>query len=420
MNQTQRNQMHRAIKHHNQAHATEERVPAGSGVTRRTILSAAGALVAGAFIPLVGCSLLPAPPVLAADASSASDEDESSHQEDSASDDADGAGPSGLTSRMFFAFDTIVTVKGAGMSDELFERIGQDCARYDELFSAHSATSDIARINAAGGAPVQVDPDTADLIARSLEVCEEFDGDFDITIGAVSLLWDFVEGKRPSDQEIAQAVQHVDWHGVHVSGTTVTLDDPEAKLDLGGVAKGWIAERLRQTLSEAGVTSADVDLGTSSIYLLGTKPDGSDWRIGLRDPANPDGPGLGVIECHDRAAVTSGLYDQHFVQDGVDYHHILDPRTGYPAQTDMAALTAVLPDSILGDGMTTALFVRGTSGALDWVAAHPEYDVEAAFIASDDSITFTDCFRQRYSFQPADGERTASSAQQDASSGQDR
>lgn len=370
----------------------------GAGRTRRSFLAAAGALAACALAPLPGRM------ARAAGSSSASDADMSSTE-------SDVAGSTALDGRMYFAFDTIVTVKGAGISDELFDRIARDCARYDELFSAHSDTSDIGRINAAGAQPVEVDPDTADLIRRALEVCEEFDGDFDVTIGAVSLLWDFVEGVRPTDQEISEAVRHVDWHGVHVSGTTVTLDDPQAKLDLGGVAKGWIADRLRKTLADAGVASADVDLGTSSIYLLGAKPDGSDWRLGLRDPANPDGPGLGVVECHDRAVATSGLYDQHFVQDGVDYHHILDPRTGYPAQTDMAALTAVLGDSVLGDGMTTALFVRGTQGALDWVAAHPEHDVEAVFIATDDSLAFTDGFRQRYSFQPADGAGSSSASE---------
>ncbi len=380
------------------------------GISRRRMLGGVGALaLAGAVgMTLGGCSgaartsggATSSPADAAGSSAGDGEAPSSSHADSSSSADQ-------LVSRVFFAFDTLVTIKGAGITDEMFDSIASELQRFDALFSAHKDDSDIGRINAAGGAPVQVDPDTADLISRSLEVCDLFDGDFDITIGSVSLLWDFVEGVKPSDEAIAQGVAHVDYHGVRVDGTTVTLDDPDAKLDLGGIAKGWIAGRLDEMLGSWGVEHADIDLGSSSIYLRGAKPDGSDWRLGLRDPANPEGSSLGVIEASDAAVVTSGLYDQHFVLDGVDYYHILDPRTGYPAQTDMAALTAVLGDSLLGDGLTTAFFIRGVQGSLDWISQHPERGVEAVFIGDDDRLTFTDGFVDDYGFESA---RPASSS----------
>ena len=310
----------------------------------------------------------------------------------------EGAAEPSMNTGMFFAFDTVVTVKGYGVTDDMLAEVQAMCMRYDELFNAHNDKSDIGRINLAGGEPVEVDPDTADLIARSLELCELFDGDLDITVGTVSLLWDFAEGVKPADEAISEGITHVDYTKVVVDGTTVTMLDPAAKLDLGGVGKGWVADRVLAYLREQGVESGLLDLGTSSIYCLGSKPGDKPWRIALRDPLNPDGDGLGVIEAADAAIVSSGLYDQHFEVDGVDYHHILDPRTGMPARTDLLGITAVLDSSMRGDAMTTAFFVKGTQGSLDWIAAHPELDVEAVFVGEGDEMTFTEGFVDSYNY----------------------
>ncbi len=392
---------------------------AGAGLTRRAALAGAAVLAGGAVLSLAGCgtagsagsaaagSAGPAGSA-AADAGSASLSAAASAGAGTAASTSSASPTSAsasdeLASRVFFAFDTIVTVKGVGITGEMFDQLAAACQRYDGLLSAQTEGSDVARINEAGGKPVEVDPDTADCIARSLEVCELFDGSFDITIGSVSLLWDFQNGVKPADDAIAEAVGHVDYHGVTVDGTTVTLADPKAKIDLGGSAKGWIADRLTRMLADWGIDSAIVDLGSSSIYALGTKPGGALWRLGLRDPVSPDGSPLGVIEVADRAVVTSGLYDQHFEQDGVDYCHILDPRTGYPVETDILALTAVLGDSMLGDGLTTAFFVLGAEGARKWVADHPDRDVEAVFIDDNDQPHPTEGFEGRYAFAYSGG-----------------
>lgn len=395
------------------------------GLTRRELCAGALALGgAGALAALAGCGA-PAGTDAASSSAAASSASGSTRGASSASSSASaGAGASAagdagagatLSSRVLFVFDTMVSLRGYDMPDGLLDEIEQECDRYDALFSAQTDDSDVARINAAGGSPVEVDPDTAALIARSLEVCDLFDGAFDITIGAVSLLWDFQAGVKPADDAIQAALPHIDYHKVHVDGTTVTLEDPDARLDLGGIAKGWIADRIRQRMVDAGVTSGMIDLGSSSIYVLGDKPDGSPWRIGLRDPSNPTGGTLGVVEAGDRAVATSGLYDQHFEQDGVDYYHILDPRTGYPVKTDMTALTAILDDSTVGDGMSTAFFVKGTQGSLDWIAAHEDEHVQAVFIAPDDSLTFTSGFQDTYDFEDQRTSALASSATDSAS-----
>ena len=379
--------------------------------TRRHLLGRRAFLAACAALPLVALGGCGSSDTVPAAGGSEPESAPSSNVADSVAKDpgasSSAADASGPASTAFFAFDTLVQVSAYGASDELLADIQSDCARYEQLFSVQLDGSDISRINAAGGAPVEVDPDTADLIARSLELCERTDGAFDITIGAASLLWDFEDAVKPSDDALEEAARHIDYRRVSVEGTTVTLEDPDARLDLGGVAKGWIAQAITDKLAAAGVTSGLINLGTSSVYALGTKPDGTPWQIGLRDPRNSmaalmgDASGLiGKVGVADRALVTSGLYDRHFEQDGVDYHHILDPKTGYPVQTDLAGLSVVLPSSLAGDALSTALFVMGVDGARSLLADNADLQAEALFVDADDAVTFTDGFEQAYGYVP--------------------
>lgn len=291
-----------------------------------------------------------------------------------------------------FAFNTLVSIQAYGVDRQVVNDCLAECARYDGLFSARSEGTDVARINGAAGKPVEVDPDTASLIEQALGYCELSDGSFDITIGAVSLLWDFSEGVRPSDEAVARAVRHVDYTGVLVDGTTVTLRDPEAKLDLGGIAKGWIADRLCERLVGEGATAALINLGTSSTYALGSKPDGSAWRIGLRDPLGTAvGSIAAVAEVTDAAFTSSGLYDQQFELDGTTYWHILDPATGYPAQTDMLGVAVITPEAAQGDAFSTMLFIKGIEDGTRWLEGeHP--NLAARFIGEDGTAVLVNGF----------------------------
>lgn len=285
----------------------------------------------------------------------------------------------GLERRTLFAFDTVVDL-GIYGSAALLDEAAAACARYDALFSMQREESDVWRINHAGGAWCEVDPDTADLVAKSLAFCERSGGLFDVTIGAVSQLWDFKAGVKPDDAAIQAALAHVDWRGVEVRESAVRLADPQAALDLGGIAKGWVADALADSFRAAGVEGAIINLG-GNVYALGQKPSGAPWTVGVRDPNVSAGRSVAQMEVRDRSVVTSGLYERHFELDGVDYHHILDPRTGYPAATDLLSATVVSERSLDGDGLSTTLFIEGSQVGFDTVEGLS--GVDALFMDAD-------------------------------------
>lgn len=290
-----------------------------------------------------------------------------------------------------FAFDTYCTFTVYG-DDAAPAKLARACARYDALFDLYDPSSDIARINAAGGAACAVDPAVADVITQALTWCERTEGRFDITIGAVSTLWDFVEGVRPTDEAIAQALAHVDWRRVHVDTSdperpTVTLEDPAAKLDLGGIAKGYIADKLCELLrDETEATAAVISLGGNLAYF-GTKPDGSLWDAGIRDPNDPGGSTVvATVHTQGGSLVTSGLYERTFTQDDVTYWHILDPRTGMPVATDTEGVTVLAPSSTAADALSTTLFIEGSAAG---AATIDSYDGMAAYFVLNGGATVT-------------------------------
>ena len=262
-----------------------------------------------------------------------------------------------------FCFDTVCQLRGV-MDQEVLDGAVALCERFEQLFSRTIATSDVARINDAGAEPVMVEPETADLISQALGYCEASGGLFDITIGAVSSLWDFRNGIVPSEEDIAAALPHVGWRTVHVDGTAVRLDDPAASLDLGGIAKGWIADALISYLAGEGVESACVNLG-GNVVVLGSKPDGSPWRVGVQDPFAERGASIiARTDIADGSLVTSGLYERAFEQGGRRYWHILDPRTGYPVETGIVSASVLSERSIDGDGFTKQLFFNDPKAGL--------------------------------------------------------
>ena len=279
-----------------------------------------------------------------------------------------------------FNFDTVCTIAGV-MSQEVLDEACALCERFEKLLSRTIATSDVGRINAAAGEAVEVDPLTAELIVSALGYCEESEGLFDITIGAVSELWDFTEGVVPSEEAIAQALPHVGWRNVQVKGSTVRLLDPDARIDLGGIAKGYIADALVDLLAERGVTSASVNLG-GNVCVLGNKPDGSPWSVGVRDPDDSSGSSvIAKVPLSGGSVVTSGLYERSFESGGRRYWHILDPHTGYPVETDIISATIVSERSIDGDGYTKPLFMWGPDEALRRLSRKP--GLQALLVTAD-------------------------------------
>ena len=303
-----------------------------------------------------------------------------------------------------FAFDTYCTFTAYG-DDSAPAALARACARFDALFDLYDPSSDIARINAAGGTPTIVDPETANVIEQALAFCERADGMFDITIGAVSTLWDFDEGVRPDDSSVAQALSHVGWRGVHIDradpqAPTVTLDDPQAKLDLGGIAKGYIADRLVEMLQQdTSATAAAISLGGNIAYA-GEKPDGTLWDTGIRDPNDPGGSTIiGTAHTTGGSLVTSGLYERTFELDGTTYWHILDPATGMPVQTDTVSVTVASPSSTQADALSTTLFVAGSSRGIEMVEEYE--DTAAYFVLADGSRVASSRWDELTGFEPA-------------------
>ncbi len=285
-----------------------------------------------------------------------------------------------------FNFDTVCTIGGT-MPQEVLDEACALCETFEQLFSRTIATSDVGRINAAAGEAVEVDSRTADVIRKSLAYSEESDGLFDITIGSVSELWDFTEGVVPGEQAVAQALEHVGWQSVRVEGTTVRLLDPQTRIDLGGIAKGYIADALVDLLRARGVVSASINLG-GNVVVIGAKPDGSPWGVGVRDPDDPGASSIiAKVRVTDGSVVTSGLYERSFERDGRRFWHILDPRTGYPAETDVVSATIYSERSIDGDGCTKPLFMWGADEALHRLERRPQ--LQALIVTKDGTIRTT-------------------------------
>ena len=288
-------------------------------------------------------------------------------------------------SQTFFCFDTVCVVGGL-MDQATIDSMVERCQWFEEHLSRTIATSDVGRINAAGGAPVEVEPETAELIGLALDYSRASRGLFDITIGAVTELWDFSEGVVADPAALERALPHVGWEGVSVEGTTVTLADPDARIDLGGIAKGYVTDDLVGLLVEAGVESAFVNLG-GNVAVLGAKPDGSPWGIGVRDPFDETGKGnIAVVHATGGSVVTSGLYERQFEAGGRRYWHILDPRTGYPVESPVVSATVFSQQSIDGDGLTKPLFMMGEDEALAFLEDH---GVQGMLVHEDGSTVMT-------------------------------
>lgn len=297
----------------------------------------------------------------------------------------------GHTRIAFDAFDTrvgICTYGDAKACASALERAFSDCRCYERLFSRTIAGSDISRVNAAKGAWVDVDARTGKLVEKALAYCAESRGTFDITIGAVSRLWDLKRGIIPQDEALAEAVRHVDWHGVHIeregSRARVRLDDPAAMIDLGGIAKGWIADALDAMLTQTGIPGYVIDLG-GNILVRGDKPDGSPWTVGLPDPAHGREKPSATIKLAGGSVVTSGVYERARMCDGVLYHHVLDPKTGMPIAVEHPAVSVVCEHSIDAEGFSTTLLALGIEKSRELAAEHPEI-LQAYFISWDGNV----------------------------------
>ncbi len=285
----------------------------------------------------------------------------------------------------FFAMDTYMSITAYGSKADAAVKKAEDYVQnMDMLMSTGDAGSEISRLNANGSA--QLSDDTATVLKCALQVCKDTDGCFDPTVYALSEIWGFTtkEYTVPNDAGISSARKCVDASAVRVDDNDVAVIDTEGvKVDMGGIAKGYTSTGVMDIFREYGIKSGIVNLG-GNVQMMGRKPDGSQWKIGIRNP-DADTGYFGVLSAENTAVVTSGGYERYFEQDGRTYHHIIDPRTGYPADSGLLSVTVVSNDGTLADALSTALFVMGGSEAVRYWQ-NSEYDFDIILMKSDKSL----------------------------------
>ena len=286
-----------------------------------------------------------------------------------------------------FYMDTIITLTAYTDDEEILNDALKECGRYDRLLSRTQEDSDVWRINHAEGKPVTVSDDTITILKTALQVSEMSGGAFDVTIAPASTLWDFTSGAAvlPDADQLKAAAEKVDYTKLSIEGNTVTL--PKGMMiDLGGIAKGYAADKVKEYLAGRGVESAILSFG-GNIVAIGLKPGSKPWKVGIRDIDGGPADYMLISRNFGGSTVTSGIYERGFDLDGVRYHHLLDAETGWPVQNELASVTIFSESSMLGDALSTAAFVLGTEKGSALIESLD--GVEAIFIARDRTVTET-------------------------------
>ena len=310
--------------------------------------------------------------------SSQKEETQEAKNQDISEESTDGeADESQEASKDVFAMDTYMTVTAYGShGEEAVEKAAAEIERLDGLLSTGEESSEIAQVNANGGGTLG--EDASYLVERALEFGESTDGAFDIAIYPVMEAWGFptqnyqvpTADTLESLLKLAGASQII----YDENSRKISFGREGMKIDLGGIAIGYTSSRIMDIYKEKGVTSGLVNLG-GNVQALGTKTDGSKWRVAIQG-VDDDDSYLGVLSISDKAVITSGGYERYFEQDGVTYHHIIDPTTGYPADSGLLSVSIVSADGTMCDALSTSLFIMGKDKAIEYWRAHSdEFDM---------------------------------------------
>ena len=283
-------------------------------------------------------------------------------------------------SKDIFAMDTYMTVTAYGeKAQDAVDAAEAEIERLDTLLSTGNADSEIVKLNEQKSATLS--EDGGYLVKRALELNKETDGAFDIAIYPVMEAWGFPTQnfRVPSADELAGLLEHVDASKISYDKDTrkISFEDDQMKIDLGGIAKGYTSSRIMEIFKENGIESGLVNLG-GNVQALGTKTDGSNWRVAVQSPDDTEDY-LGVLS----------------IQDSVTYHHIIDPKTGYPAENGLVSVTIVSSDGTLADGLSTSLFIMGEKKAAEFWRAHSE-EFEAIFATDDGTIYVTEGLKDSF------------------------
>lgn len=272
-----------------------------------------------------------------------------------------------------FKLNTVVKVT---IYDSQDEKILQDalalCDKYEKIFSRTRTDSEIYLLND-GKLPQEdgyyiLSEECAELIGKGLYYSELSGGAFDITIEPLSSLWDFTSGEKqiPDPQTLVEAQKHVGYEKVELKGNKIWFQEDGMGLELGAIAKGYIADKIKEFLISEGIESAVIDLG-GNVLCIGTRPDGEAFRVGIQKPFADRNETVATAGIRDRSVVSSGIYERYFEKDGKLYHHILNPKSGYPYENGLTAVTILSDESVDGDGLSTVCFALGLEKGLELI-----------------------------------------------------
>jgi thiamine biosynthesis lipoprotein len=314
--------------------------------------------------------------------------------------------PPATVTRAQYLMGTIVEITAVAPTKAIAQEAAtagfQEVRRLEQLLSTWIKTSELSGVNAAAGRnPITVSSETLELLMRAVEIGELTDGAFDITVGPAVQLWKVTEAARvPTKMELAIAAQYVDYHLLRLDPKTRTvfLEKPGMQIDIGGIGKGYAAERAAAVMRNAGATGGLIAVA-GDFRIFGRRADGTSWPIGIQHPRR-SGAVLAILESVDEAVSTSGDYERFFFKDGIRYHHILDPRTLQPARR-CQSVTIVASDATTADGLATGVFVMGPEKGLALVE---RLGLGAVIVDATGRVTISSRLRDRVRLAKANGQ----------------
>ena len=276
-------------------------------------------------------------------------------------------------------------------SEEVLDKVFKRVQEIENLVSINKEETEIDKLNEnAGISPVKLSDTSFEIIEKALYYSKLSSGGYDLTVGPLVKLWSIglPEAKVPSQEEIEEIIKNIDYTKVELNKNTkeVFLSQKGMLLDLGSIAKGYAADEIVKILKEENINSAIIDLG-GNIYALGFKEGNKNWKIGIQNPFDNRGKIVGSLEVSNKTVVTSGVYERYIEQDGQTYHHILNPETGYPYETDIAGVSIIADKSIDGDALSTLVFTKGLEKGLELVENID--GVDAIFITNNKEVYVT-------------------------------
>lgn len=295
-----------------------------------------------------------------------------------------------------FKLNTVVTITVYDSTDKtIIKEALALCDKYENLFSRTLPSSELYKLNQRTlpqeNGFFRISPETSKLIRKGMEYSALSEGRFDFTIEPLSSLWDFTSEEKivPDKAEIAAALPLVNYQNVTLKGNLIQFKYPDMGIDLGAIAKGYIADRIKEFLLEKGVKSATINLG-GNILCIGEKPDKTPFRIGIQKPFADRSETVRTIDITDKSVVSSGIYERFFEKDGRFYHHILNPDSGYPYDNSLVSVTIISDYSVDGDALSTSCFSLGLEKGMNLINSLP--DTEAVFISADGKLHYSKTF----------------------------